>query len=89
MDRPGPGFQLRWLLLPASWVLLASGLSLHEIAYTGVSAHGDRVASVDPGSPGGTSCRRSCTTEYTGSRSGGSFNHVGPNKEVRREHPDR
>ncbi len=26
---------------------------------------------------------------YTGSRSGGSFNHAGPNKEVRREHPDR
>ena len=52
MDRPGPGFQLRWLLLPASWVLLASGLSLHEHAYTGVSLHGGYVESVDAASPG-------------------------------------
>jgi phosphoserine phosphatase RsbU/P len=52
VDRPGPGFQLRWLLLPASWVLLASGLSLHEQAYTGISVHGGSVESVDVGSPG-------------------------------------
>ena len=44
---------MRWLLLPASWVLLASGLSLHEHAYTGVPPHpGGTIESVDPGSPG-------------------------------------
>ncbi len=52
MDRPGPGFQLRWLLLPASWVLLISGLSLQQHAYTGASLRpGGRVESVDPGGP--------------------------------------
>src|SRR5262249_10798778 len=35
-------------------------------------------------------CRGPCRpTGYTGLRSGGSPNHAGPNKEVRREHPDR
>ncbi|HEY6194959.1 MAG TPA: PDZ domain-containing protein, partial [Candidatus Eisenbacteria bacterium] len=53
MDRPAPGFQLRWLLLPAAWILLASGLSLGEHAYTGVVLRPDgRVESVDAGSPG-------------------------------------
>src|SRR5258706_16128275 len=53
VDRPGPGFQLRWLLLPAAWVLLASGLSLHEHAYTGISLRSSgSVVSVDAGSPG-------------------------------------
>ena len=53
MDRPGPGFQLRWLLLPAAWVLLASGLSLHEKAYTGNGTRPDgSIGSVDAGSPG-------------------------------------
>ena len=53
MNRSGLGFQLRWLLLPASWVLLASGLSLHEQAYTGVVVRPDGVVeSVDAASPG-------------------------------------
>lgn len=44
---------MRWLLLPAAWVLLASGLSLHEHAYTGISLRSNgSVVSVDPGSPG-------------------------------------
>ena len=53
MDRPAPGFQLRWLLLPALWILLASGQSLHQHAYTGLSLRGGGIiGSVEPGSPG-------------------------------------
>src|SRR5216117_1806965 len=53
MDRPTGGFQLRWLLVPAAWVLLVSGLGLPGRAYTGLMVRPDgRVGSVDPGSPG-------------------------------------
>src|SRR5262249_35384985 len=52
MDRPTAGFQLRWLMLPAAWVLLVSALSLPRHAYTGLALRPDgRVGSVDPGSP--------------------------------------
>src|SRR2546421_416244 len=49
-----PGFQPRWLLLPAAWGLLASGLSLRRHGYTGVLVRPDNngVVSVDAGSPG-------------------------------------
>src|SRR5262245_12427670 len=54
MDRPGAAFQLRWLMLPASWVLLVSALSLPRHGYTGVSLHppDGRIESADPASPG-------------------------------------
>src|SRR5262249_11112836 len=52
MDRPGAGFQLRWLMLPASWVLLVSALSLPRHAYTGGALSGGLVEAVEPGSPG-------------------------------------
>src|SRR5215813_11667190 len=52
MDRPTAGFQLRWLMLPAAWVLLVSALSLPRHAYIGLSLRPDgRVGSVDAGSP--------------------------------------
>src|SRR5262245_61666354 len=53
LDRSASGFQLRWLMLPAAWVLLASGLSLHERAYTGIALRpGGTIESVDVASPG-------------------------------------
>ena len=53
MDRPGAGFQLRWLMLPASWVLLVCALSLPRHGYTGLQIRPDgRVESVESGSPG-------------------------------------
>ncbi|MEQ1834822.1 MAG: hypothetical protein ABL977_17385, partial [Candidatus Eisenbacteria bacterium] len=53
MDRHTPARALRWLLLPASWVLLASALSLHQRGYMGLSLRPDgRVESVDAGGPG-------------------------------------
>src|SRR5438094_533692 len=41
MDRPSAGFQLRWLMLPAAWVLLVSALSLPRHAYTGLALRPD------------------------------------------------
>jgi serine phosphatase RsbU (regulator of sigma subunit) len=53
MDRPLAGFQFRWLMLPASWVLLMCALSLPRHGYTGLLMRpGGRVESVDVGSPG-------------------------------------
>jgi len=54
MDRPVAGFQFRWLMLPASWVLLVCALSLPRHGYTGLQMRPDdgRVESVDAGSPG-------------------------------------
>ena len=53
MERTGSGFQVRWLLLPACWALLASGLDLQRQGWTGLSLRPDgRVAVVAPGSPG-------------------------------------
>jgi serine phosphatase RsbU (regulator of sigma subunit) len=53
MDRPVAGFQFRWLMLPASWVLLMCALSLPRHGYTGLQMRPDgRVESVDVGSPG-------------------------------------
>jgi serine phosphatase RsbU (regulator of sigma subunit) len=53
MDRPAAGFQLRWLMLPASWVLLVCALSLPRQGYTGLVVRPDgRVESVHAGSPG-------------------------------------
>lgn len=43
---------LTWLMLPATVALVVSALTLSHHAYTGVSAQGDRVATVEPGSPG-------------------------------------
>ena len=52
MDRPVAGFQLRWLMVPASWVLLVSALSLPRHAYIGLALRPDgRVGSVVAGSP--------------------------------------
>ena len=53
MDRPVAGFQFRWLMLPASWVLLVCALSLPRHGYTGLLMRPDgRVEAVDTGSPG-------------------------------------
>jgi predicted metalloprotease with PDZ domain len=53
MDRPAAGFQLRWLMLPASWVLLVCALSLPRQGYTGLQMRpGGIVVTVTPGSPG-------------------------------------
>ncbi len=53
MDRHAPVVPLRWLLLPAASVLLASALSLPQHGYTGLSLRPDgRVESVDSGGPG-------------------------------------
>lgn len=41
-----------WLLAPATLALLLSALTLPRHPYTGLSVQGDRVAAVDPGSPG-------------------------------------
>ncbi len=51
MDRPVAGFQFRWLMLPASWVLLVCALSLPRHGYTGLQMRPDdgRVESVDAG----------------------------------------
>lgn len=43
---------LTWLMVPATAALVVSALTLSRHAYTGVSVQGERVATVDPGSPG-------------------------------------
>ena len=53
MDRPVAGFQFRWLMVPASWVLLVCALSLPRHGYTGLVLRPDgHVESVSDGSPG-------------------------------------
>ena len=53
MDRPVAGFQFRWLMVPASWVLLVCALSLSRHGYTGLVLRPDgRVESVTDGGPG-------------------------------------
>ncbi len=60
MDHRTARFRLRWLLVPASWVLLMSGLSLDQHAYTGIALHPDgSIEAVDPGSPGARAGLRS------------------------------
>lgn len=52
MERAGPGFQVRWLLVPACWAMLVSGLDLQRQGWTGMSLSPDgRVASIAPGGP--------------------------------------
>lgn len=43
---------LTWLMVPATVALVVSALTLSRHAYTGVSVQGERVATVEPGSPG-------------------------------------
>jgi serine phosphatase RsbU (regulator of sigma subunit) len=43
---------LTWLMFPAAVALVVSALTFSRHAYTGVSVQGDRVATVDAGSPG-------------------------------------
>ncbi len=53
MERAGTGFQVRWLLLPACWALLVSGLDLQRQGWTGIALRPDgRIATVAHGSPG-------------------------------------
>jgi serine phosphatase RsbU (regulator of sigma subunit) len=55
MNNPAAELRLRWLLVPASWVLLMSGMSLyqHQLAYTGIALRPDDIIeAVDPASPG-------------------------------------
>jgi serine phosphatase RsbU (regulator of sigma subunit) len=51
MDRGTSSPLLSWLLLPVTAALILSALSLPQQPYSGLSLRGDRVATVDPGSP--------------------------------------
>lgn len=52
MDRRVPDRWWTAVLLPATFALVVSALTLARHAYTGVSVRENRVATVDPGSPG-------------------------------------
>jgi serine phosphatase RsbU (regulator of sigma subunit) len=52
MERSVVDRWLTWLILPASAALVLSALTLSRHAYTGVTVNGDRVATVEPSSPG-------------------------------------
>ncbi len=52
MERGMVNRWLTWLMIPATVGLVVSALTLSRQAYTGVSLRGDRVATVEPGSPG-------------------------------------
>ncbi len=52
MERNATDRWLSWLILPASAALVLSALTLSRHAYTGVTVLGDRVATVQPTSPG-------------------------------------
>ncbi len=52
MERGPATHLLTWLLLPAAAALAGSALGLAERPYTGIASQGDRVARVEPGSPG-------------------------------------
>lgn len=43
---------LTWLMVPATLALVVSALTFSRQAYTGVSIQGDRIATVEPASPG-------------------------------------
>lgn len=52
MGRPGEMRVLSWLLLPATLALLLSALSLPRHGWTGLTLQGDRIVTIEPGSPG-------------------------------------
>lgn len=59
MDRGLANRLLTWLMLPATVALVVSALTLSRHAYTGLSLQGERVAAVEPGSPGARAGLRS------------------------------
>ncbi len=52
MGRPSEMRALSWLLVPATAALLLSALGLPRHGWTGLTLQGDRVVSIEPGSPG-------------------------------------
>ncbi len=52
MGRPGEMRALSWLLVPATAALLLSALSLPRHGWTGLTLQGDRIVTIEPGSPG-------------------------------------
>lgn len=52
MGRSGEMRGLSWLLVPATLALLLSALSLPRHGWTGLTLQGDRIVTIEPGSPG-------------------------------------
>jgi serine phosphatase RsbU (regulator of sigma subunit) len=52
MDRSAADRWLTWLILPACAALVCSAMTLSRHAWTGTTVQEDRVATVEPGSPG-------------------------------------